>query len=165
VKEKVCVHTSRDIRAIASQLVSVWLEVFRREKASNGGVKLSRHATALESSKRKSFNNSTSGKPPLHAHHGALENSGNLQVSTSTRGPLPSNSNMEKAKSKPETLKCSSRLGIEVEEGNTIAISEEEQAALAAEEAARAAAHAAAQVCFPYSSHEVRFSSKVSSFP
>ncbi|XP_061972112.1 lysine-specific histone demethylase 1 homolog 3-like isoform X2 [Populus nigra] len=158
VKEKVCVHTSRDIRAIASQLVSVWLEVFRREKASNGGVKLSRHATALESSKRKSFNNSTSGKPPLHAHHGALENSSNLQVSTSTRGPLPSNSNMEKAKSKPETLKCSSRLGIEVEEGNTIAISEEEQAALAAEEAARAAAHAAAQA---YASSEAKFSTLV----
>eukprot|EP00252_Welwitschia_mirabilis_P019240 TRINITY_DN4398_c0_g3_i1.p1 TRINITY_DN4398_c0_g3~~TRINITY_DN4398_c0_g3_i1.p1 ORF type:complete len:498 (+),score=120.94 TRINITY_DN4398_c0_g3_i1:1-1494(+) len=39
VKEKVCVHTSRDIRAIASQLVSMWIEVFRREKA-NGGWKL-----------------------------------------------------------------------------------------------------------------------------
>ncbi|KAJ3682068.1 hypothetical protein LUZ60_014641 [Juncus effusus] len=34
VKEKVCMHTSRDIRAIASQLVKVWIEVFRREKAS-----------------------------------------------------------------------------------------------------------------------------------
>ena len=148
MKEKVCVHTSRDIRAIASQLVNVWLEVFRREKASNGGVKLSRHATALESSKRKSLNNSTSGKPPLRTHHGALLNRGNLQVSTSTRGPLPSNSNMKKANSKPETLKCSSGPGIELEGGNTIGISEEEQAALAAEEAARAAARVAAQVCF-----------------
>ena len=148
MKEKVCVHTSRDIRAIASQLVNVWLEVFRREKASNGGVKLSRHATALESSKRKSLNNSTSGKPSLRTHHGALLNRGNLQVSTSTRGPLPSNSNMKKANSKPETLKCSSRPGIELEGGNTIGISEKEQVALAAEEAARAAARVAAQVCF-----------------
>ncbi|KAJ6736349.1 LYSINE-SPECIFIC HISTONE DEMETHYLASE 1-like protein 3 [Salix viminalis] len=158
VKEKVCVHTSRDIRAIASQLVSVWLGVFRREKASNGGVKLSRHATALESSKRKSLNNSTSGKPPLRTHHGALLNRGNLQVSTSTRGPLPSNSNMKKANSKPETLKCSSGPGIELEGGITIGISEEEQAALAAEEAARAAAHVAAQA---YASSESKFSTLV----
>jgi lysine-specific histone demethylase 1 len=33
VKEKVCVHTSRDIRAVAGQLVKLWIEVFRREKA------------------------------------------------------------------------------------------------------------------------------------
>ena len=147
MKEKVCVHTSRDIRAIASQLVSVWLEVFRREKASNGGVKFSRHATLLDSSKRKSFSNSTTGKPPLRTHHGALEARGNSQVSAPTRGPLPSYPNMKKASSKPETLKDSSRLDTELEEGNT-AISEEEQAALAAAEAARAAARAAAQVCF-----------------
>nr|KYP46581.1 Lysine-specific histone demethylase 1 isogeny 1 [Cajanus cajan] len=63
VKEKVCVHTSRDIRAIASQLVNVWLEVFRKEKASNGGLnnspstahvkklhsKQGRHQTAYDS--------------------------------------------------------------------------------------------------------------------
>lgn len=34
VKEKVCAHTSRDIRAIASQLVNVWLELYRKEKAN-----------------------------------------------------------------------------------------------------------------------------------
>ncbi|XP_024369028.2 lysine-specific histone demethylase 1 homolog 3 [Physcomitrium patens] len=33
VKEKVWMHTSRDIRAVASQLVKLWVEVFRREKA------------------------------------------------------------------------------------------------------------------------------------
>ncbi|KAJ6928269.1 LOW QUALITY PROTEIN: lysine-specific histone demethylase 1 [Populus alba x Populus x berolinensis] len=42
VKEKVCVHTSRDNTCHSKSAV------FRREKASNGGVKLSRHATALE---------------------------------------------------------------------------------------------------------------------
>ncbi|KAI5596801.1 hypothetical protein BDE02_02G025700 [Populus trichocarpa] len=157
VKEKVCVHTSRDIRAIASQLVSVWLEVFRREKASNGGVKFSRHATLLDSSKRKSFSNSTTGKPPLRTHHGALEARGNSQVSAPTRGPLPSNPNMKKASSKPETLKDSSRQDTELEEGNT-AISEEEQAALAAAEAARAAARAAAQA---YASSEAKCSTLV----
>ncbi|CAA7391296.1 unnamed protein product [Spirodela intermedia] len=39
IKEKVCVHTSRDIRAIASQLVNVWIEVFREKKAGIGGMK------------------------------------------------------------------------------------------------------------------------------
>ncbi|KAH7424184.1 hypothetical protein KP509_12G094400 [Ceratopteris richardii] len=34
VKEKVVVHTSRDIRAVASQLVKLWVETFRREKAA-----------------------------------------------------------------------------------------------------------------------------------
>uniref|UniRef100_A0A1J3CA63 Lysine-specific histone demethylase 1-like protein 3 n=1 Tax=Noccaea caerulescens TaxID=107243 RepID=A0A1J3CA63_NOCCA len=35
VREKVCAHTSRDIRAIASQLVNVWLELYRKEKANS----------------------------------------------------------------------------------------------------------------------------------
>ncbi|XP_056683808.1 lysine-specific histone demethylase 1 homolog 3-like [Spinacia oleracea] len=43
VKEKVCVHTSRGIRSIASQLVNMWIEVFRKEKTTNGGLKLLRH--------------------------------------------------------------------------------------------------------------------------
>ncbi|KAL1104177.1 hypothetical protein V6Z11_D04G049400 [Gossypium hirsutum] len=64
VKEKICVHTSRDIRAIASQLVSVWLEVFRKAKAS---------------SKRKSLKDTASGKPPLHSQHGAFESKASLQ--------------------------------------------------------------------------------------
>ncbi|KAG0596231.1 hypothetical protein M758_UG235100 [Ceratodon purpureus] len=33
VKEKVWMHTSRDIRGVAGQLVKLWIEVFRREKA------------------------------------------------------------------------------------------------------------------------------------
>lgn len=33
VKEKVWMHTSRDIRAVAGQLVKLWMEIFRREKA------------------------------------------------------------------------------------------------------------------------------------
>ncbi|KAM7274052.1 hypothetical protein ACFE04_028716 [Oxalis oulophora] len=56
VKEKVCVHTSRDIRFIASQLVNVWLELFRKKKSS-------------DVSRRKSLKDSVvSGKPPLHSH-------------------------------------------------------------------------------------------------
>jgi lysine-specific histone demethylase 1 len=36
VKEKVCVPTSRDTCAVAGQLVKLWIEVFRKEKATRG---------------------------------------------------------------------------------------------------------------------------------
>ena len=123
VKEKVCVHTSRDIRAIASQLVNVWLEVFRKEKATNGGLKLLRQVS--DSSKRKSLNNPASGKPPLRNHHARSDKMENV------KGPkLESGSHTEEEASKNH------------------AMSEEEHAALAAVEAARAAARAAAEVCY-----------------
>ncbi|KAF4348868.1 hypothetical protein G4B88_027481 [Cannabis sativa] len=125
VKEKVCVHTSRDIRAIASQLVSVWLEVFRKEKASNGGVKFSRQAT-MDFSKRKISKTLASGKPPLHANLGASEKRGNIQV-------LETNS-----------LKCQGSISsLHAELDDATAMTEEEKAAIAAVEAARAAAIAA----------------------
>ncbi|KAL7117437.1 hypothetical protein ACP275_03G071500 [Erythranthe tilingii] len=62
VKEKVCVHTSRDIRAIASQLVSVWVELFRKEKASKRGLKLLRQSASLD---LKSKSPPVFAKPPL----------------------------------------------------------------------------------------------------
>ncbi|XVE56127.1 hypothetical protein DITRI_Ditri03aG0212800 [Diplodiscus trichospermus] len=119
VKEKVCVHTSRDIRAIARQLVNVWLEVFRKAKAS---------------SKRKFLKDSASGKPPLRSHHGALENKRSLQDPFSSGSQYSFNAK-EDGKS----------VGMHVEAVN-LAMSEEEQAAFAAEAAARAAAKAAAEV-------------------
>ncbi|XP_050213868.1 lysine-specific histone demethylase 1 homolog 3 isoform X2 [Mercurialis annua] len=162
VKEKVCVHTSRDIRAIASQLVTVWLEVFRREKASNGGLKLLRHATAMDSSKRRSVNNPASGKPPLRSQYGGMDTKGSLEVPPSFGSHLPSNANMKRADGKlmkVETSKdwqwqASSRTP-EVEEKNKYAMSEEELAAVAAAEAAQAAARAAAEA---YASSEAKCS-------
>ncbi|XWS25862.1 hypothetical protein CRYUN_Cryun27aG0103800 [Craigia yunnanensis] len=118
VKEKVCVHTSRDIRAIASQLVNVWLEVFRKAKAS---------------SKRKSLKDPASGKPPLHSHLGAFENKRSLHDPFSAGTQHPFNVK-ENGKS----------IDMEVEAIN-LGMSEEEQAAFAAEAAARAAAKAAAE--------------------
>ncbi|KAJ0085775.1 hypothetical protein Patl1_09258 [Pistacia atlantica] len=146
VKEKVCVHTSRDIRAIASQLVNVWLEVFRKGKTSGGGLKFSRQSNVVESLKRKSLKDPASGKPPLHSHHSGLENKG------SAGSHLISSANMRRE---------NGRLDTEVEDRN-FAMSEEEQAAFAAAEAARAAAEAAARaaaeatakVCFScYATH------------
>ncbi|GLU04539.1 hypothetical protein SLE2022_216790 [Rubroshorea leprosula] len=129
VKEKVCVHTSRDIRAIASQLVNVWLEIFRKEKASNG-VRSLRQAT-VDSWKRKSFKDPASGKPPLRSHHGAYEIRPSLQGSVIAGSQLNSN-----------VKQFSKTINLE----DKIVMSEEEQAAFAAEEAARAAAKAAAEV-------------------
>ncbi|XP_022769118.1 lysine-specific histone demethylase 1 homolog 3-like [Durio zibethinus] len=118
VKEKVCVHTSRDIRAIASQLVNVWLEVFRKAKAS---------------SMRKSLKDPAPGKPPLRSHHATLESKRTLQDSFSVGNQYPFNVK-ENGKS----------IDMEMEAVN-LAMSEEEQAAFAAEAAARAAAKAAAE--------------------
>ncbi|KAK9271142.1 hypothetical protein L1049_026731 [Liquidambar formosana] len=168
VKEKVCVHTSRDIRAIASQLVSVWIEIFRKEKASNGGLKLLRQATAMDSSRSKSLKGLSSGKPPLRTHHGALDSKGSLQVPSSAGSHLPSNTNMKKVNGKPVKLETMTdsrsdinssrsegsigRMDTRGDEDN-VAMSEEEQAALAAAEAARAAALAAAEA---YASSEAK---------
>ncbi|MED6208741.1 hypothetical protein PIB30_048112 [Stylosanthes scabra] len=165
VKEKVCVHTSRDIRAIASQLVNVWLEVFRKEKASNGGLKLSRQAAAVDLSKRKPLKDSSSGKPPLSTQHGVLENKGGLLNPVSAG----SNSQVRKLHSKQGKQQASndsrhdvsssrSQGSIEkaaVEEDNYYVLTEEERAAIAAAEEARAKAHAAAQA---YASAEARCS-------
>ncbi|KAE9588351.1 hypothetical protein Lal_00002955 [Lupinus albus] len=143
VKEKVCVHASRDIRAIASQLVNVWLEVFRKgKKAFNGGLKLSRQAIALDISKRKHLKDSASGKPPLSTHPGSLDNRGRQQSAIDSRHEV-SSSRSQGSISKVLTEK----------EDNCYVISEEEQAAIAAAEAARAKAHAAAEA---YAAAEAR---------
>ncbi|XP_010271456.1 PREDICTED: lysine-specific histone demethylase 1 homolog 3-like [Nelumbo nucifera] len=168
VKEKVCVHTSRDIRAVASQLVSMWIEVFRKEKASNGGLKLLRQAMTSDSSKARSSKELSSGKPPLRATQGTLDNRDSVHV-PSAGSHSPSNPNIKKVHGKPSKLEIlaesrsevnSSRpqvvqsLDSKVEE-NSVAMSEEEAAAFSAAEAARAAALAAAKA---YASSEAECS-------
>ncbi|KAG7620694.1 TFIIS/LEDGF domain superfamily [Arabidopsis suecica] len=56
VKEKVCAHTSRDIRAIASQLVNVWLDLYRKEKANSGKKSLRQANTTNTSRIRRKLN-------------------------------------------------------------------------------------------------------------
>ncbi|KAF5955742.1 hypothetical protein HYC85_008598 [Camellia sinensis] len=165
VKEKVCVHTSRDIRAIASQLVNVWIEVFRKEKASNGGLKLLRQSTALDSLKSRSL---ALGKPPIRMH-GPPDNKGSSQISASAVNHLPPNASVKRVNVKPVNLDTRTNAKLEVklsrsqgsfgredtkgEDDHNFAMSEEEQAALAAAEAARAAAVAAAEA---YASSEAK---------
>ncbi|KAG2539769.1 lysine-specific histone demethylase 1 homolog 3-like [Panicum virgatum] len=157
VKEKVCVHTSRDIRAIARQLVSVWIEVLRKEKASNGGLKLLRRTPSIELSK-----DLLSGKPALRVPN---ESSDNIKAAsqrqrarfTSSHSPPPPKASKKfenkEAKLQTGTVRRSDdnsfsqkqQHGIESKVEHGIPMSEEEAAAFAAAEAARAAAIAAAK--------------------
>ncbi|KAL0351795.1 UNVERIFIED_CONTAM: Lysine-specific histone demethylase 13 [Sesamum calycinum] len=108
VKEKVCVHTSRDIRAIASQLVSVWVELFRKEKASKGGLKLLRQSTTLDS---KSKSPLVSGKPPLRTHHVDSKGSPKVSASAANQFPFPDASTKKSLfnePSRPVVVTCTS---------------------------------------------------------
>lgn len=168
VKEKVCVHTSRDIRAIARQLVSVWIEVFRKEKASNG-LKLLRRMPSIELSKTKS-KDLQSGKPTLRVPNETLDN--NKVASQRQRARFASSHSPPKTSKKFENKETKLEIGMATRsDGNSfspkqqhgieskvehgIPMSEEEAAAFAAAEAARAAAIAAAQA---YASVEAEIS-------
>ncbi|XP_057533857.1 lysine-specific histone demethylase 1 homolog 3 [Amaranthus tricolor] len=165
VKEKVCVHTSRDIRSIASQLVNMWIEVFRKEKATNGGLKLLRDMSNVDSSKAKA-KNLGSRKPPIHVQHcTAARFNANSKKLTVKHVKLETTIG-----SKPDAQPSASQVlniasGNKFVETELVELSEEEKAALAAAEAARAAAAAAAEA---YASCEAKMSTmqlpKVPSF-
>ncbi|GMH13939.1 hypothetical protein Nepgr_015780 [Nepenthes gracilis] len=154
VKEKVCVHTSRDIRGIASQLVTMWIDVFRKERAASGGLKLLRHMTSSESSKIKgkdlAYRNLS-----IRTQHGAADNKLNIS-SKKANGKQVKMESVSGSKSGINSLSSQiSKVGQDskmVEVGN-IVLSEEEQAALAAAESAHAAALAAAKA---YAASEAR---------
>lgn len=122
MKEKVCVHTSRDIRAIASQLVRVWIEVFRKEKASNGRLKLLKVRDRDPQSKISKSNKRLEGR--------AMRSEATLDV-ISEASSLRSQRTAHAVDSDTKPIPV---------------MSQEEAAAFAAAEAARAAAIAAAQV-------------------
>ncbi|CAA0821969.1 Lysine-specific histone demethylase 1 homolog 3 [Striga hermonthica] len=130
VKQKVCVHTSRDIRAIAFQLVRVWVELFRKEKASKGGLKLLRQSNSLDSKSKSSL---VSGKPPL----GNVESKVKSKASASAGHQLHSSTSTKKME--PAINKKTE------EDSHDVPMSEEEKTAFAAAEAARASAIAAAK--------------------
>ncbi|EPS74237.1 hypothetical protein M569_00518, partial [Genlisea aurea] len=86
IKENVCVHTSRDIRSIASQLVSVWVDLFRKEKAKRGSIKNLGHL----SSKNRSL--LAARKPNAGVHHGtkvdAMEENHEVPISEEEKAAL-----------------------------------------------------------------------------
>ncbi|XP_051191950.1 lysine-specific histone demethylase 1 homolog 3 [Lolium perenne] len=152
VKEKVCVHTSRDIRAIARQLVSMWIEVFRKEKASNGGLKMLRRMPSVESNKTRS-KGLQSGMPTSHLSNEA----GARRVrSAGSHSPHKTSKKPDNKALKLESIMATRSDGssirsqkqhhdVEPKVDHGMVMSEEEAAAFAAAEAARAAAIAAAQ--------------------
>lgn len=154
VKEKVCVHTSRDIRAVASQLVNVWIELFRKEKAANGGLKLLRQSTATDTSKSKHI--AAPVKPPIR-YHPSADSKRSSKVSSSAGNHLAASVNNKKSNVRPATLgtipdvepsisqASVGRRNDTAEESQNFPMSEEEKAAFAAAEAARVAALAAAE--------------------
>lgn len=145
-------HTSRDILVIASQLVSMWVELFHKGKAKNGAVKLLRQTIASESLKVRS-KVPISGKPSQCMASEALDGKGNLQVPSTTRTHSPSRANNKKfdnriAKLEPlmdtnSESSCSQRI---IQGTESKLMSEEAAAAFGAAEAARAAVLKAAEV-------------------
>ncbi|CAN4122940.1 unnamed protein product [Withania somnifera] len=155
VKEKVCVHTSRDIRAVASQLVNVWIELFRKEKAANGGLKLLRQSSATDTPKSKHM--AAPGKPPIRSPPSAVDSKRSSKVSSLSGNHLAVSVNNKKLNVKPVTLgtipdvepsvsqASVGRQNDTTEGRQNFPMSEEEKAAFAAAEAARVAALAAAE--------------------
>ncbi|KAK8944699.1 hypothetical protein KSP39_PZI008343 [Platanthera zijinensis] len=145
IKEKVCVHTSRDIRAIASQLISMWIEVFRKEKASNGRLKLLKQTAAPYATKFR-YKDQTLGTKPLCKANDAMDSRGILLL-PSYDGSLRKSDKAGNIESVTDgKFANTSKMFEDLEskmEGNT-AISEE-AAALAAAESAHASAVAAAK--------------------
>lgn len=128
--------------------MSVWVELFRKEKASKG-LKLLRQST-LDS---KSKSPAVSGKPPLRTHHVESKGAGfqfpsGISTKTLIDEPVQPGTRINpKSEAQLSNSNGSSR-NITEEEDCEVLMSEEEKAAFAAAEAARAAAIAAAKVCF-----------------
>ncbi|KAL6524758.1 hypothetical protein OROMI_030351 [Orobanche minor] len=140
VKQKVCVHTSRDIRAIAFQLVRVWVELFRKEKASRVGLKLLRHSNCHDLKIKSPL---VSGKPPIRN----VESKGSSKAFASAGHQFHSGASTTKLVDDQTKIHMNSSIGCKnvMEDYQEIPMSEDEKAAFATAEAARAAAIAAAK--------------------
>ncbi|XP_020572869.1 lysine-specific histone demethylase 1 homolog 3 [Phalaenopsis equestris] len=151
IKEKVCVHTSRDIRAIASQLVSMWIEVFRKEKAANGRLKLLRQTAVSEQSKFRSKDQKLVTTPLCRGNE-AMDSRGILTPPSSAGNHSPSKTKSRKTDKAGKLELAERKLSdtrrkfqkLDSEMGNVTTPSVE-AAALDAAEAARASAIAAAK--------------------
>ena len=151
VKEKVCVHTSRDIRAIARQLVSMWIEVFRKEKASNGALKMLRRLPSVESSKTRSkdlHSGMRTSHVPNEAGAQRVRSAGSHSPHRTGKKPdkIVKLSSIMATKSDGCSLRSQKQHhDPEPKADQGMVMSEEEAAVFAAAEAARVAAIAAAQ--------------------
>ncbi|KAL6511829.1 hypothetical protein OROGR_021426 [Orobanche gracilis] len=140
VKQKVCVHTSRDIRAIAFQLVRVWVELFRKEKASRVGLKLLTHSNCHDLKIKSPL---VSVKPPIRN----VESKGNSKAFASAGHQFHSGASTIKFVDDQTEIHTNSSIGCKnvMEDYQEISMPEDEKAAFATAEAARTAAIAAAK--------------------
>ncbi|XP_031475330.1 lysine-specific histone demethylase 1 homolog 3 [Nymphaea colorata] len=163
VKEKVVLHSSRDIRAVAGQLVNMWIEVFRREKSAHGWPKFSKQTSASDQPKNKDL---ITKKSMVKAKTDAPEMQGNLVVPSSTGSYSPAHgskkveSKLVKLESRAEN--SSTNMDSRDLQDHDAVMSEEEAAAFAAAEAARAAALAAAEA---YASSEASMPRELPKIP
>ncbi|KAL6493054.1 hypothetical protein OROGR_032813 [Orobanche gracilis] len=140
VKQKVCVHTSRDIRAIAFQLVRVWVELFRKEKASRLGLKSLRHSNSHDLKIKSPL---VSGKPPIRN----VESKGSSKAFASSGHQFHSGASTTKLVDDQTKIHTNSSTGCKnvMEDCQESSMSEDEKAAFATAEVARTAAIAAAK--------------------
>ncbi|CAN6463685.1 unnamed protein product [Victoria cruziana] len=167
VKEKVVLHSSRDIRAVAGQLVSMWIEVFRKEKAAHGGPRFSKQNNASDQPKNKDL---VTKRTTAKVRTDAPEMQGNLVFPSSTGSYSPAHGTNKKVEGK--FVKLEPRTGRSETSSTNIdnrdfqdsdaVMSEEEAAAFAAAEAARAAAVAAAEA---YASSEASMPRELPKIP
>ncbi|KAH9322201.1 hypothetical protein KI387_016840 [Taxus chinensis] len=160
VKQKVINHTSRDIRAVANQLVNTWVELFRKEKA-NGGFKLLKQSDGLAKMSglsdvvKTKYKEESSGRLSNLAANGykgiAVEMTSAKDHSTSGLNIKISEMQFVSVDAISEQKKESNFVAAQncdkgqVDKPDDGALSEYEAAAIAAAEAARAAAIAAAE--------------------
>ena len=151
------VHTSRDIRAVASQLVKLWVETFRKEKAAgvltkplSSGFKAARKMAKMKAglkleteTRDRTLTLAASGGAPGHPN----SEKENFQLGSNA----PDSADTEK---KDSMTVCE-----DMSQKEHVPISDSEAAALAAAEAAQAAADAAVKVRmispFIYSLHSL----------
>jgi hypothetical protein len=140
VKEKVIVHTSRDIRAIANQLVKLWVETFRREKAAGALSKSLHQSSGLKSAQKMA--------KPKAGPKSETEAKDRTSASTIALGhPNSGKENSLLASiAESDTTDQAKKDCVTGYSDLVIPISDSEAAALAAAEAAQAAAEAAVKV-------------------
>lgn len=102
VKEKVWMHTSRDIRGIAGQLVKLWIEVFRREKA-HGMIKSVKKSSG-------SSPNPTLGSQKVKVNDSYKCTVGTVKSTPATQGDAKCRPSMQSASPSAESSAAQSKI-------------------------------------------------------
>ena len=139
-------HTSRDIRAVASQLVKLWVETFRKEKAA-GVLTKPLHQSSGFKAARKMAKMKAGLKLETEARDRTLTPAGS---SGAPGHPIAEKENFQLGSNAPDSADTEKKDSVtvcsDISQREHVPISDSEAAALAAAEAAQAAADAAVKV-------------------